>query len=133
MTWDHLQEQVKILVGEINKHKYKKYEYIYGIPRGGLIPATMMSHILEIPLITTLDWEVMKHRILVVDDIIDSGETIQRYQRIFDTAAVLVKTGLPFTKKPTYYARLVEDDVWTVFPYEVGPEDSISKINIGDR
>jgi hypoxanthine phosphoribosyltransferase len=67
-----------------------KYDLIVGVVRGGLIPATHLSHLLEVPL-ATLMWSSSgvrdssnQHittalssgkRVLVVDDIIDDGTT----------------------------------------------------------
>ena len=69
------------------------YNRVVGICRGGLFPATMLSYRLKVPL-TTLSWSLRDYndekeyvdwiaedmnagqRILLVDDIIDSGETI---------------------------------------------------------
>lgn len=68
------------------------YHYICGIVRGGLIPATALSYKNNIPMITincslrdyravdndpTVVEIVRTHNVLVVDDIIDSGQTIK--------------------------------------------------------
>lgn len=68
------------------------YNRIVGIARGGLIPAVVLSHKLNIPM-TSLSWSVVDaleqesiawlaedidagQRVLLVDDIIDGGRTI---------------------------------------------------------
>jgi hypoxanthine phosphoribosyltransferase len=69
------------------------YDYIVGIARGGLIPAVILSHYLDIPM-RSVSWstfhkdQMREHaydiaedihegkRILLVDDILDSGRTI---------------------------------------------------------
>lgn len=47
---------------------------IYGIPRGGLIPAVCLAHKTNLPLIT--DPKKITEQTLIVDDIVDSGKTI---------------------------------------------------------
>jgi xanthine phosphoribosyltransferase len=82
-----------------------KPDFVLGIARGGLIPATMISHYLETPLITAkvslrdernsemegLDRvvELLKDgkSILMVDDICDSGDTLKL---IWDTMSAML-------------------------------------------
>lgn len=71
------------------------YDLIVGIARGGVIPATHLSYVLEIPMIT-LQWsmsgvqdrrnEVLwgyrnSRKVLLVDDIIDNGDTVHAIHR----------------------------------------------------
>jgi len=67
-------------------------DYIVAITRGGLVPGVRLSHILKIPLVT-IKWsssaDENEHnfwipedinagmKVLIVDDIVDSGETIK--------------------------------------------------------
>ena len=57
---------------EIIKKKWQ-IRNIYGIPRGGLIIATVLSHILNIPVIT--HERNINEDTLIVDDISDTGKT----------------------------------------------------------
>ena len=59
-----------------------KTDYIYGIPRGGLIPGTIISYQLDIPclytesdLLTAIHSD--KKTVVIVDDILDSGTTVE--------------------------------------------------------
>ncbi len=61
---DELEVQIRPAIHKITN--------IYGIPRGGLIPAVMLSHRLEKPLI--LKEEEIDPMTLVVDELVDSGE-----------------------------------------------------------
>ena len=86
---------------------------IYGVPRGGLVPAVYLSHRLGIPLVSS------PHRLgdtLVVDDILDTGST---YRRLSDTAAyyavLLAREALP----KVIYGRMY-DGPWVEFPWEGG-------------
>jgi len=110
-----------------------KYDYLYGIPRGGLIPAVMLSHILQIPVTVHLNWDdlIINYKVLIVDDIADSGKTIEKFINIFDIATVYCKIHLH--KKPKFYAVEVSHDEWIKFPYETAVNDPISEINMVDR
>ena len=55
---------------------YQMFENIYGIPRGGLVVAVRLSHLLDIPLTETPE----KKKTLIVDDICDSGKTMIKYK-----------------------------------------------------
>jgi len=90
----HLVDEIVLNIDE----DAKNYTHIMGISRGGLIPATHISHVLNLPLAitsysapagkgsgtrNTFHWQDDKHVpidrssiVLVVDDIIDSGFTM---------------------------------------------------------
>lgn len=100
-----------------------KYEYIVGIARGGLIPATFLSYRLDVPLLA-LHWSTRDNpdeelldealitkmrtakKVLIVDDIIDSGLTIKQLKKKlkgvkFDTAALVYNEAQPIV--PNYF------------------------------
>ena len=59
------------------KEKGYKVDAVYGPPRGGLPIAVTLSHRLNIPLIKDY-WETEKlDRVLIVDDIADTGKTLE--------------------------------------------------------
>ena len=90
------------------KAKGKKYKYVYGIPRGGLILAVRLSHYMGMELIDSTSEKHFageKDKVLIVDDISDSGNTLKPYNDSgFDIATIYYKEGTS-TVKPTYYAR----------------------------
>ena len=73
----------------------RKFSSVFGVPRGGLIVAVHVSHLLDIPLVS-----VPRKGTLVVDDIVDSGKTIKKYR--------------DRTIASIYYHRhsIVEPDIW---------------------
>jgi hypoxanthine phosphoribosyltransferase len=99
------------------KDSGKKYKYIYGIPRGGLMVAVYLSHELEIELITDLIEVVFEEykEILIVDDLTDTGRTLDDYLN-YDCAVLYKKPRS--TVKPKFFVEEMEDDIWLVFPYE---------------
>jgi len=133
-----------------------KPEIVGGFSRGGFFPAVMMSHYWNIPMIplrfSTRDFahkmldtvvdEIGDRKFLVVDDICDSGETFDVFDREtnatrqaaaiasdteysdglrnWDYAALIHNIGQDLFE-PTYWAREInkaEDPVWIVFEYE---------------
>ena len=53
--------------------KNKKFDGVYGFPRGGLCLAVALSHSLELPLL-----DEPKNNSLIVDDIYDTGYTLEK-------------------------------------------------------
>ena len=47
LSWDDIEEQVDRLAEQINRMDKKPF-YLYGVPRGGLIPATWLLMIFVI-------------------------------------------------------------------------------------
>ena len=98
---------------------------IYGIPRGGLIPATILSHALErerpTRLVTSLanldpsDW----HRLVIVDELVDSGDTIKSLKTRYPEA---ITVALYQRATAKYEADVVgltlTHDKWLKFPWE---------------
>ena len=90
-TYELFQEGIEYIYSQIT-YTAKKYDYIIGIARGGLIPATVLSYKLDVPMIP-IEWstrgpgrqwlpeytkkELDGKKVLFVDDIIDSGKTIE--------------------------------------------------------
>ena len=98
LSWGDIDSLVEVLCQKIKSSKYPLIiESITGLPRGGLIPAVMVSHKLGIPFINSneLDpitwWKKKNNSILVIDDICDSGETLQYYQPYYTTATLHYK------------------------------------------
>ena len=57
--------------------KNKKFEGVYGFPRGGLCLAVALSHSLGLPLL-----DKPKNNSLIVDDIYDTGYTLEKIKHL---------------------------------------------------
>ena len=121
MSWKWVDDQIDELAKRL---KDKKLRYISGIPRGGLIPAIMLSHKLGV---TYIPFDEAKkygrhnlsfknEEILLVDDICDSGVTMKDYAPRFITATLCMRYISETI--PEYYGEKIEDDRWLVFPWE---------------
>lgn len=115
LGWGEYHALIRELVSQIPKSKYR---YVYGVPRGGLIPAVMISHELEIELTTALPLspDFYPFPILVVDDLVDSGMTLRKCKH--DTATLFMKPDS--VTRPTYFGEVT--DKLVIFPYEIEKE-----------
>jgi hypoxanthine phosphoribosyltransferase len=119
IDWIIVEYVVSILVEKIKKSGIK-YDMLVGINRGGLIPAVMLSHKLELPMITMMPDDVLvdDKRYLIIDEIYDTGKTIQQIQRNnpdIDFAVLYHNIDLSPLK---FYALKIPLDKWLIFPWE---------------
>tara|TARA_R110000868_G_scaffold1452_4_gene11393 strand:- start:1319 stop:1714 length:396 start_codon:yes stop_codon:yes gene_type:complete len=108
ISWDDINILVDELCSTISKSG-AEIKSITGIERGGLIPAVMISHKLNIPYVTKIN----KYT-LVVDDICDTGETLKKTVAGFTATLHYKKTAI-FT--PDFYSKEVGTE-WIVYPWE---------------
>lgn len=73
IDWVEIDSLIFRLIYQI-KESGLKFKNIYGVPRGGLIPAVILSHKLNIPLVKG----DIGPDTLVIDDICDIGETLDK-------------------------------------------------------
>jgi hypoxanthine phosphoribosyltransferase len=121
LSWDDIKDVIENLAEQI-KNLEKKPFYIYGIPRGGLIPATWLSHKTGITYQQINATQISKmadlSHILIVDDICDSGKTVKKIRENYPK----VKVACLYYKenevaKPDIYGKLIGDE-WLIFPWE---------------
>jgi len=100
-------------------------DYVVGIPRGGLVLAVMISHRASVKHMTIDHLEKLeeedkienKRRILIVDDISDSGQTLKRYKKDGYTVATLDVRNTTITT-PDLFCNWLESTDWVVYPWE---------------
>ena len=110
LSWDDVNGLVNALCEKIT-HDLPNIDSVYGIPRGGLIPATLVSHKLNLPYSN-----VMLPNTLVIDDICDSGVTLKNSPGVYH--AVLHYKPHTSCFEPDIYAKLHEGDEWLIYPWE---------------
>ena len=90
-----------------------RYSEVFGVPRGGLIPAVLASHLLGLRVRNdSIALVQVVPGLLVVDDLVDTGRTLSLCP---NDVAVLYRK--PWSAvEPTYWYR--ETERWIVFPYE---------------
>lgn len=143
-SWEQLQLGCAALASQASAHA--PFEAIIGLSRGGLVPGVIMSHMMNIPLIS-VDYsstagkgdnrdktnvlpdlpEDVGH-VLVVDDISDSGltlcEVFDYYMRrvgdriSMDSATLYYKEGSSHV--PDFVWQTIPKDApWIIFPWEM--------------
>ena len=112
--------------------KWKGIKQIYGIGRGGMILAVMLSHLhndLPVELYTPgqelwrMPWGYQKENTLVVDDISDTGKTFVKASKMFPKATKYASLHFKRSSifQPDYWVESVELDTWIKYPYERKP------------
>jgi len=143
LDWHKIDEAVWTLADVILK-EYKP-DLLIGISRGGLAPSVRFSHITRLPLrimgfkfyksigktqekpeITIpLTENIENKKILVIDDVADTGETLAEVKRYLEEKNPAEVRVAVIVKKPTsifdpdYYIMFT--DKWIVFPWEKMP------------
>ena len=143
--WKEMRRDVNTLCRDITLDKFDP-QVIVGISRGGLLPGVMMSHWLQKPfkpvkaaLRDFPEWEdylpkKTDERVLIVDDICDSGETFTRMKSYIKGPRLNQPMELPTEVRfaslwwnnecdfePHYYAQECakdSEDIWIHFPWE---------------
>lgn len=114
-------EDLLMSLKDLIVHDHAPYvDSIYGISRGGLVPAVHLSHLLGVPLVTLEpkeDIESLSRNVLVVDDISDSGAALSPFDEAFYTTATLFLKPHS-TTPPTFHTKVVSNNTWVVFPWE---------------
>ena len=138
--WREMRRDVNTLCREIVLDKFDP-NVIVGLSRGGLTPGVMMSHWMKKPFKTIKaslrdfpEWEnylprKTDDRVLIVDDICDSGETFSRIREHINErkengvdvrfATLWWNNECNFT--PHYYVNDIAKDstnTWIMFPWE---------------
>ena len=92
-------------------YKNSKFVGVYGIPRGGLCLAVTLSHQLDIPLL-----DLPQDNCLIVDDIYDSGKTLEKYKNYKNCSYFVLISK----KDPTWFDSYLtmKNDEWIIFAWE---------------
>lgn len=93
--------------------KDKGFKSVAGLPRGGLIPAVILSHSLNIPLVSI---EEADKGTLLVDDMCDSGNTLLELNPVIPVAVLHKRYSSKY--HPDYVVDIIDTDDWIIYPYE---------------
>ena len=117
LSWDDVNELVDKLCEKIIT-ELPNIDSVFGLKRGGLIPAVMVSHKLGLP------WsDVMLPNTLVIDDICDTGVTL--LNTIGCYTAVLHHKPHTARYTPSICAVTHDGDEWINYPWERNDSKSI--------
>ncbi|MEM0321022.1 MAG: phosphoribosyltransferase [Thermoprotei archaeon] len=123
------------------KNGGEEFDAIVGIARGGWIPARILSDFLGVKRLISMQvssykdltknevksWDVYQpaaseRRVLIVDDVADTGSSLIKIKNELADRGVVCKTATIYVKpwanyRPDYYYKEVTE--WIVFPWEV--------------
>jgi hypoxanthine phosphoribosyltransferase len=149
-TWSQIYDYLLALAQEIQLSSYKP-DVVVAVCRGGLIPARILVDLLEARLLATIQVEfyiglgetkeqptlkqalalpVAGKRVLLVDDIADSGKSLQyaiaylQGQGVAEIKAATIYYKAQSIIVPDFYEK--ETDCWVVFPWEA--KETLRKI-----
>jgi hypoxanthine phosphoribosyltransferase len=149
-TWNQIYDMLLGLADRIRTDRFEA-DIIVGISRGGWPPARILSDLLSNPnlanvraefylgfaetkeepsLTQPLSMDVFDKRILIVDEVADTGKSLRLVrEHIIEQGAKELKIVTVYYKpwsavKPDYYAKETSD--WIVFPWEI--KETINRI-----
>ena len=120
VTWDLIDEAVTDIAFNV-KNTNKDFKGVYGIPRGGLILAVMLSHKLDLPLIMSKD--ELDENSIIIDDIADTGKTLLDFVE-YESYVVTIHEHEQSLIKPDY-SVIDKGDKWIVYPWETEDSEEI--------
>jgi len=115
VTWKEIDTYINKIMKDLNGVSLGLKD-IYAVPRGGFIPAVILSNKLDLPL--EFNRYKIRNHTLVVDDIEDSGNTIRELKSVKPNAVYAVLFSKQDKPNVNYYAKKVSMDTWVKFPWE---------------
>ena len=121
ISWNVVDECVLDIAEHILRTEIK-FEGVYGIPRGGVILAVMLSHKLDIPYFDDIEHALGNGKeFIIIDDITDTGKTLNNYKKMDSSEIayyVTIHEHEQSSVKPDY-SVLYKEDKWIVYPWEI--------------
>lgn len=140
VSWKRVEEA--IVMGELRLKLYRRPKGIIALARGGLVPAVMLAHALDLSRIHSISVQSYvgmvktdgKHICgelpqevldaggedwLIVDDICDTGESLREVKRMVPDAlsfCIYYKRGAVIS--PDFWCFTAMPNKWIVFPWE---------------
>ncbi len=143
ISWDQIHRDSRALAWRLDKRGPDDGDWraVVAITRGGMAPAMIVARELDIRMVDTIsvksyDWQqqaeavVLKAPdaalmgdgagILIVDDLVDTGKTLELVRRMFPKAhfATVYAKPLGRTQVDTYVTE-VSQDTWIFFPWDM--------------
>ncbi|RMC32415.1 xanthine phosphoribosyltransferase [Paracoccus alkanivorans] len=138
VSWDQLHRDARALAWRLDGTDWRA---VVAVTRGGLVPAMIVARELDIRTIDTISiksyhkqerggLEVLKRPdpelmgdgdgILVVDDLVDSGRTLELIREMFPKAHFATVYAKPQGKPMVQtYVTEVSQDTWIFFPWDM--------------
>ena len=123
VSWELIDECVTEIAFHL-KDTGKDFKGVYGIPRGGVILAVLLSHKLDLPYVEN-PYNYQLDDFIVIDDIADTGETLKFYEETFEKSYIVtIHEHEQSIVKPDY-SVIDKGDKWIVYPWETEDSEEI--------
>lgn len=115
LSWNDVDALLTIIWNQVIE---KRFKYVAGIPRGGLIPAILFSHKYDLEFIEKPN--NYHNDLLIFDDISDTGTTLDKWMpELTNSSFATLHTKVGAVKKPHFTGITIPDDYgWIVYPWE---------------
>lgn len=146
ISWDQIHRDSRALAWRLDKQgpDEGRWRAVVAITRGGMAPAMIVARELDIRLVDTIsvksyDWQrqadavVLKapdanlmgdgEGILIVDDLVDTGKTLELVRRLYPKAHFATVYAKPQGRAMVdTYITEVSQDTWILFPWDTEPQ-----------
>lgn len=145
VSWDQLHRDARALAWRLDGHgpaEDGSWKAVIAITRGGMVPAMIVARELDIRIIDTISVrsydrftaqnsvEVLKSPdaelmgdgsgILVIDDLVDSGRTLDRIRTLYPQAHLATVYAKPKGRAMAQtFVTEVSQDTWIFFPWDM--------------
>ena len=158
VSWDDYHRAIELLVKIVHQSGWQ-FDQVLCLARGGLRPGDVFSRLFKVPLAIlsassyreaagtqrgeleisnsiTSTASPLAGRILLIDDLVDSGVTLQRVQehlRIRFPDVTEVRSAVIWYKacsviRPDYFVEYLPDNPWIHQPFEIYDDMSIDRL-----
>ena len=127
ITWKEYDEYIERIAKWVETNDWNlTIGAVYGLPRGGLPIAVSLSHRLGLPLLMSYDDRkvVTDKQILIVDDIADTGHTLNLYKKEERNIICTFHHHEQSIVRPDFYCE-EKGDKWIVYPWETRDSEEI--------
>ena len=144
VSWDQIHRDARALAWRLDGKGPQDgaWRAVVGITRGGLVPAMIVARELDIRVVDTISVRSYSHQaqsqeavvikspqaglmgdgtgILIVDDLVDTGKTLELVRRLYPGAHFATVYAKP-SGKPMVdsYITEVSQDTWIFFPWDM--------------
>ncbi len=143
VSWDQLHRDARALAWRLQGRGPDQggWRAIIAITRGGLVPAMIVSRELDIRIVDTISVKSYNHQtqidakvtkspqedlmgdgtgILVVDDLVDTGKTLELVRKLYPAAHFATVYAKPAGRAQVdTYITEVSQDTWIFFPWDM--------------
>jgi xanthine phosphoribosyltransferase len=143
VSWDQIHRDARALAWRLDGHgpDNGSWRAIVAITRGGLVPAMIVSRELDVRVVDTISVKSYAHQdrgaakvtkspqaelmgdgegILIVDDLVDTGKTLELVKSLYPKAHFATVYAKPFGRPMVdTYITEVSQDTWIFFPWDM--------------